>query len=171
MQRMGILMERKLRKYQNRLVDAGMGVILFAVWSVAKVNLYLGLSTFPMEELHKTALEFGISEKHLLLFIITIIAVILLCQLSVRLYVGLSAAAEGKGKPKSYSYLVLAVVLFIIEIQTAVQSFGVDRILAGEELSINLITGLCMEAASIYVLLELMTSGICVKKLRKKMKA
>ena len=171
MERMGNLMERKLRKRQNRLVDAGIGVILFAIWNVVKVNLYLGLSTFLIEEFHKAAAEYGISEKHMIIITIAIITAVLICQLTIRLYVGLSAIAEGTGKPKNYRYLVLVVVLLIMEIQTIYQGFDLDRVLAGEGMPENLITGLCMEAASMYVLLELLISGICVKKLRKKMKA
>ena len=163
-------MERELRKRQNLLVEAGMGVVLFAVWSVAKVNLYLGHSTFFLEELYRTAEQFGIKEKTFLIFMASFIAVILLVQLSIRLYIGLCASAEGKGKTKGWAYLVLTVVLLMIEGQTCWQSFGVERILGGEELSIDLVTGLCMELASLYVLLELLISGIRVKQLRKKMK-
>ena len=163
-------MEKELRKRQNLLVDAGMGVVLFAVWSVAKVNLYLGHSTFFLEELYRTAEQFGIKEKTFLIFMASFIAVILLAQLSIRLYIGLCASAEGKGKTKSWAYIVLATVLLMIEGQTCWQSFDVECILGGEELSFDLVTGLCMELASLYVLLELLISGIRVKQLRRKMK-
>ena len=163
-------MEKKLRKRQSLLVDAGMGVILFAVWSVAKVNLYLGHSSFVLEELYRTAEEFGINKKFFLIFMVSFVAVILLFQLGVRLYIGLCAAKEGKGTSKGWAYLVLAAALLIIDMQSYWQSFGVERILAGEGMSVNLISGLCMEAASMYILLELLISGICVKKLRRKMK-
>lgn len=163
-------MEKELRKCQNRLVDAGVGVILFAIWSVAKVNLYLGLSMFPIDQLYETADEVGINEKFFLAFMITIAAAILLWQLSTRLYIGLAAVAEGKGKKKGWGYLVLTAVLLIIDIQTSWENFIVERILAGEGLSVNLITGICMEAAAVYVMLELLISGIIVKKLRRQMK-
>ena len=164
-------MEKELRKRQNRLIDAGTGVILFAVWNVVKVNLYLGLSTFLTDEFHKAAAEYGISEKYLVIITISVIAGVLLCQLSIRLYVGLSAIAEGKGRPKNDRYLVLAVVLLIMEIQMVYQSFDLEHVLTGKGMSEIMITGLCLEAASMYVLLELLISGIYVKKLRKKMKA
>ena len=163
-------MEIELRKRQNRLVDAGVGVILFAIWSVAKVNLYLGLSMFPIDQLYETADQAGINEKFFLAFMITIVAAILLWQLSTRLYIGLAAVAEGKGKKKGWGYLVLTAVLLIIDIQTSWENFIVERILAGEGLSVNLITGICMEAAAVYAMLELLISGIIVKKLRRQMK-
>ena len=163
-------MEKELRKQQNLLVDAGTGVILFAVWSVVKVNLYLGLSLFPMEQLYEVAAEVGLSEKFFLAFLVTILVGILLWQFGIRLYIGLSAAAEGKGKNKSWMYLVVAALLLITELQFNWETFGVDRILAGEGLTANQIIGICMEIASAYVLLELLISGTRVKILRKKRK-
>ena len=163
-------MEKELRKCQHMLVEAGTGIILFAVWNVAKVNLYLGLSLFPTELLHTAAVEAGVDEKSLAIFTATLVALVMIFQLSVRLYIGLSATGEGKGKNKSWIYLVLTAVLLITNIRADWQTFGVERILAGEKMSVELITGICMEAASLYVLLELLISGIRVKKLRKQMK-
>ena len=164
-------MEKELRKRQNMLSEAGKGVVLFAVWGIAKVNLFFGLSTFlTVEEIYAAAAEVGISEKLFLGFILAIAAAILIWQLGARLYIGMSASAEGKGKTKGYRYLVLAVVLLVTDIQTAWQAFGEDVILAGEEISASFISGFCVELASVYVLLELLISGICVKRLRNKMK-
>ena len=162
-------MEKELRKCQNTLVEAGTGVILFAVWSVVKINLYFGLSTFDFEEVYHVAADFGLDEKMFLIIMVIVIAAILLWQLGIRTYIGLSAAAEGKGKTKGYGYLVWAAILVVTDIQINWQAFGVDRILAGEGISVNLITSLCMELASVYVLMELLISGIRVKRLRKKM--
>ena len=39
-------MDKKLRKRETLLADAGMGTILFAVWAVVKVNLYMGSMGF-----------------------------------------------------------------------------------------------------------------------------
>ena len=168
--RMGNLMEKKLRKQRHLLVEAGTGVILFAIWSVAKVNLYLGLSSFSLDDLYETAAELGINEKFFLVFMGVVVAAILLWHLSTRLYIGLSATAEGKGTPKGYGYLVLAAILLVTDLQSNWQAFGLDRVLAGEKMSMNLITSLCMEAASLYVLLELLISGFRVKQMCKKRK-
>lgn len=166
-------MSRKLRKQQNLLVDAGMGVILFAIWSVVQVNLYLGLSSFSVEEFRKAAESIGLGMLELdffIIFITVILVAILLWQLGIRLYIGLCATAEGKGTKKGWAYLVLAAMLLVINLRSSFQIFIVDRLLAGEKLSVNLVTCICMEAASLYVLLELLISGIRVKMLRKKMK-
>ena len=167
---MGNLMEKELRKRQILLAEAGVGVILFAVWNITKVNLYFGLTPLPVEVLYEEAAKNGISEKFLIISLIIVAVGILLWQLCIRLYIGTSAAAEGKGKKKGYAYLVWAVVLLVSDFHINWQAFDVQSILAGEEISVNQSMSICMEAASAYVLLQLLISGIRVKKLRKKMK-
>lgn len=165
--RLGVFMEKDLIKHQNMLVDAGTGVLLFAIWNVAKVNLYLGLSLFPIEEVYEVAAQYEINAQFFLILIVAIIAVILLFQLGIRMFIGLAAIAEGKGKPKGWNYLLLAVFLLLTDLQTYWQAFDVDRIMAGEEISVDMIASLCMEAVSMYILVELIISGFRVKKLKK----
>ena len=78
--RLGVFMEKDLIKHQNMLVDAGTGVLLFAIWNVAKVNLYLGLSLFPIEEVYEVAAQYEVNAQFFLILIVAIIAVILLFQ-------------------------------------------------------------------------------------------
>ena len=167
---MGNHMEKELRKWQNLLVDAGTGVILFAAWSVVRVNLYLAFLPISMEDIYNVAAEVGINKTFFIVFMLVLVAGILLWQLSIRLYIRLSATAEGQGKQKGYAYLVVAAVLFVTNLQFNWQTYGVDQILAGEMLSVEQIVSLCMEAAAMYVLIELLISGIRVKILKKKMK-
>ena len=63
-------MEKELRKRQSQLVEAGAGVILFAIWSMAKVNLFLGLSSISMDDLYDVAVEVGIDEIYFLVFMV-----------------------------------------------------------------------------------------------------
>ncbi len=168
------LMEKELRKRQSHLTQAGTGVMLFAAWRVISVNLYLGLGMLPLEMIHEAAAEFGLNEKFFLIFLIALVACVLLWQLSIRMYIGLSAAAEGKGKTKGWLYLAVTAVVMAAELQMAWVAFDIDRILAGEAMEINVIISTIisffMELASAYVLLELLLSGVRVKLLRKKMK-
>ena len=168
------LMEKELRKRQSHLTQAGTGVMLFAAWRVISVNLYLGLGMLPLEMIHEAAAEFGLNEKFFLIFLIALVACVLLWQLSIRMYIGLSATAEGKGKTKGWLYLAVTAVVMAAELQMAWVAFDIDRILAGEAMEINVIISTIisffMELASAYVLLELLLSGVRVKLLRKKMK-
>lgn len=167
---MGNLMEKELRKRQNMLVEAGTGVILLAVWSLVKVNLYLALSSISLDDLYAVAEEVGLNKTFFLIFMIVTVLGVLLVYLGVRLYIGLSAAAEGKGKPKGYGYLVMAVVLLVTDVQSSYNTFWADRIQAGDAMTFDLFASFCMEAFSAYVLLELVISGIRVKQLSKKRK-
>ena len=160
-------MEKKLRKRENLLVDAGKGVILFAVWSVAKVNLYLGMSSFILEELHKAALEYGVSEKVLLLLMGSLLAVILLWMLGSRLYIGLNAIAEGKGKKKGWAYLVLTAILLLTDMQSFWQVNLVSFLFGGLKNAFSMSVSFVLELVSLYILLELLICGIRVKRLRK----
>ena len=160
-------MEKKLRKRENLLVDAGKGVILFAVWSVAKVNLYLGMSSFILEELHKAALEYGISEKALIVLMGSLLAVILLWMLGSRLYIGLNAIAEGKGKKKGWAYLVLTAILLLTDMQSFWQVNLVSFLFGGLKNAFSMSVSFVLELVSLYILLELLICGIRVKRLRK----
>ena len=167
---MGKLMEKELRKRQILLSEAGVGVILFAVWRVVSVNLYLGFGELPLEIVYEVATEYGFNENFFLFFMVAVIVISQIWQLSIRLYIGLSATAEGKGKNKNCVYLVVAAMLVIGDFQFFWEALGLDRMLVGEALEIGASIGIFAELASIYVLLELLISGVCVKLLRKKMK-
>ena len=165
--RLEVTMKKELIKHQNMLVDAGTGVILFAIWSVVKVNLYLALSLFPMEELNELIASYGLDKDFFLIMMGTIVAIILLWQLGIRMFIGMAAIAEGKGKQKSCAYLVMAALLLITDLHTIWQAFGLDHLMIGEEMTLNRITSLCIECVSVYVLLELIITGIRVKKQKK----
>ena len=167
---MGNFMEKELRKRQNMLVESGTGVILLAVWSLIKVNLYLALAGISMDDLNDVAAELGINETFFLIFMIVAVSGVLLYNLMIRLYIGISASAEGKGTPKGYGYLVLAVVVLITDLQTSYHAFWLDLVRSGMGMTFDQFVSLCMEAVSAYVMLELLISGIRVKQLRKKMK-
>ena len=163
-------MEKKLRKQQNQLVDAGTGVILFAVWSVAKVNLFLSVSSFFLDELYDYAAQYGISEKFLLGTIAVITVGILLWQLCTRIYIGINAIAEGKGQKKGWAYLVLTAFFVITDVQTQWHIFITNFIMTGDGFTPSMVVSFCLEVVSIYVLMDLLISGIRVKRLRKTMK-
>jgi hypothetical protein len=160
-------MDKKLRKRETLLADAGAGVILFVVWSIAKVNLYLGVSGFFLDDVNRYAVENGINKTFLVAFIGVIFIGVLLWQLCTRLYIGVCAIKESRGKSKGWVYLVVAAALLISEVQTF---WGM--LMPGTHDSIgNAIMAVCLEAASVFVLLELLVSGIYVKYLRKQKKA
>lgn len=162
-------MERKLRKQQSLLVDAGTGVILFGIWGVAKINLYLGLSPVFQEALHIMAQEIEIDEKTIAAILWILVAMWLVMEMVVRLYVGISAMAEGRGKKKGYLYLVVAASLLGVTLSQGWSTFGPEA-LAKSGINMSLILSFCMELISAYVILELLIAGIRVKRLKKILK-
>lgn len=162
-------MERKLRKQQSLLVDAGTGVILFGIWGVAKINLYLGLSPIFLEALHIMAQEIEIDEKIIAAILWILVAMWLVMEMGVRLYVGISAMAEGRGKKKGYLYLVVAASLLGVTLSQGWSTFGPEA-LAKSGINMSLILSFCMELVSVYVILELLIAGIRVKRLKKLLK-
>ena len=159
-------MERILRKQQNLLVDAGMGVIMFGIWGVAKVNMYLAMSSEFAEAWRVTAMESQPGEEFIMIGIGILIAVLLVSDLAMRLYIGLSAVADGKGKKKGYAYLLLTAVFLGASLQSSWHMYhaGVQQI------GVTQIMGFLLEMASLYVLLEVLIAGFRVKRLRRKMK-
>lgn len=162
-------MERKLRKQQSLLVDAGTGVILFGVWGIAKVFLYLGLSPTFLEGLHIITQEMEMDEKTFSAILWFMFAIWLTIEMIVRLYVGLSAIAEGKGKKKGYCYLIVAAAMLGTTLSQGWEAFGPEA-LVKSNIDMSLILSFCMELASVYVILELLVAGIRVKRMKKMLK-
>lgn len=163
-------MEKQLRKQQNRLADAGWGTILFGIWSVIKVNMYLGLASSFVSELYQGAEAFGELKDFVLGFFWFVFAMILVFYLAVRSYIGLAAMAEGKGKKKGCGYLIVTVGLVVMTLMDIWNIYIEDYLVNMQDITMNLITGFCLELASLYVLLEVLVAGLRVKQLKKKRK-
>lgn len=160
-------MDKKLRKYENLLVNSGGGVILFAVWGVAKVNLFMGLSSSFLGEVEKAALENGVDGDTIMAVMGVVAALILLWQLCTRLYIGINAIAEGKGKKKGWAYLVMTGFFLVTDIQAQWQILVANFSNNWAGFNISMPIAFLLEMVSVYGLVELLVSGIWVKKLRK----
>lgn len=158
-------MEKELRKQQNLLVDAGIGVIMFGIWGVAKINMYLAMSSEFAEAWRITVQESKPGEEFLLTGVWILIAVLLISSLSLRLYIGLSAVADGKGKKKGNAYLLLTVVFLVFSLQTSWHTY-----LEVQQIDFNEVMCFFLDVASLYVILEVLIAGFRVKRLRRKMK-
>lgn len=159
-------MEKKLRKREAQLVDAGRGVILFGIWEVAQVNMFLAMSS-EFKEAWQTALQIaGVDVKVYTVGLWVFVVFVLLLQLLPRLYIGFSAVADGKGRKKGNAYIVLAAVLLVFNLQTSwISNFsGISQV------SVNMIVRLLLNVVSLYIMVELLIAGIGVKRLRKMMK-
>lgn len=164
--RMGKRMEKELRKRQSLLVDTGMGMVMFGIWSVVKINMYLALSSVFSEALQITTQALEPDEPYFIMGFWIIIAVFLVGNLSLHLYIGLSAVADGKGRKKGYAYILLTAALLASNLQTNWYVYRTGL----RQITINSFMGIFLDMASLYVIVELLITAIRVKRLRKKMK-
>lgn len=153
--------EVKMRRYQNLLTVSGLGVIAFALWSVLKTIMLMVMKKDDFGKIFDDISD----DATLKTIVIVTIAVVLLVDLLIRLFVGLSARAEGFGKKKGYAYIVFAVLLAILSLVSLVLIFF-D---VGEKSITELTVSVIVEATSLIVIIELLVAAFTVKKLKKEL--
>lgn len=147
--------ERKMRRYQNLLTVSGLGVIIFGLWSVLKTILLLFMKEGILSEIP--------DDTFVRVMFFLILGGILLIDVLIRLYVGLSARAEGFGKKKGYGYVVIAILMALASLTSLVLIFFDSN----EQSIWELIVSVIVEATSLVVTIELLVAAFTVKKLKK----
>ena len=149
--------ERKMRRYQNLLTVSGLGVIIFGLWSVLKTILLLFMKEGILSEIP--------DDTFVRVMFFLILGGILLVDVLIRLYVGLSARAEGFGKKKGYGYVIIAILMALASLTSLVLIFFDTN----EQSIWELIVSVIVEATSLVVTIELLVAAFTVKKLKKEM--
>lgn len=149
--------ERKMRRYQNLLTVSGLGVIIFGLWSVLKTILLLFMKEGILSEIP--------DDTFVRVMFFLILGGILLIDVLIRLYVGLSARAEGFGKKKGYGYVIIAILMALASLTSLVLIFFDTN----EQSIWELIVSVIVEATSLVVTIELLVAAFTVKKLKKEM--
>lgn len=149
--------ERKMRRYQNLLTVSGLGVIIFGLWSVLKTILLLFMKEGILSEIP--------DDTFVRVMFFVILGGILLVDVLIRLYVGLSARAEGFGKKKGYGYVVIAILMALASLTSLVLIFFDTN----EQSLWELIVSVIVEATSLVVTIELLVAAFTVKKLKKEL--
>ena len=138
-------MEEKIKRCQSGLYYGGLAYIEFAVWTVLKVASYKFLG--EGEEL-RAAFE-GIEQiegvNTDMVINITLILVIII-DLSFRLFVGMSAIGESKGKRKGWIYLIF--VIFMIFYSTYVNIQTISTLKVTPDNVISIVSSLFIEVTS-----------------------
>lgn len=156
-------METQLRRNQIALVTLGTGTILFGVWSVIKTVLYL-LAGPSLD----SALEGDPSLTPIIkFFIFLILSLLMLIDLSLRLFVGRAARAEGMGKKPKSAYLYLAGLLLafsaVVDLYSLYSFFtGTLKNQSGLDYAVSML----VELNSLVLLAGLIVTGRRVRKLR-----
>ena len=162
-------MDVKIRKAQTNLVSAGVGILVFAVWSVVRTTIFY----FSGES---TLLD-GVPEDvrtNLLIKITTIIMLVIvtLVDLLFRVNISRSAIAEGKGIKKKNGYLVCAMFLVLVySAAIAIYAVGaIGKINDIELLKMETLITLIVDSTSLYMLLLMIVSAFRLRKLLRQKK-
>lgn len=154
-------MSGKIRKCRSVLVYAGIGTMIFAVWSVIKLAL---LFIFDSEDSQKLldALEVQ-QEIRIPIEIATVIFMAL--GALVFFFVGKAAVREGKGRKRGFGYIVFACVLAAVVLLGIIEEFSTEtvRISAYETIGSALI-----DISSLIALCDIIYYGIRLKTAEKK---
>ena len=133
----------------------------FGIWSLVKISLFLA-------NVDENLLRwlFGINGISLTVTVYVLLAVIVLIDMGVRAYVGLSARAEGYGKKKGSLYLIVALAAAVVNAFTlyliAVSTSFVNSILV-------VVAAIAIEATSIAALVLVVVSALRLRHISKKL--
>lgn len=154
----------QLRKNQDTLKIVGLGVMAFGAWSIVKSILY---TTAQWSSIKEEIVVPEANETIAKMVYIFMIAVTMVVEIAVRLYIGRSAIAEGKGERRRPGYVVVAFLITAIGLTLTVTAFVVPGIRM--ELNLDLLASLFVEITSAVVTFEMCWSAIRVRKLRRQL--
>jgi len=157
-------METELRRRRINLLTLGAGVIAFGIWSVLKTYLYIMVDPIPM--------EFDVPEqfqKKALIVAYVMVTVILLFDLGLRSYIGLSARAEGLGKKEGNAYIVVTAMMLIVNIAAWIVYLFLYNYDDGHEALMDYVVSLVVDFTSIVILAQLLYNAILVRRLSREL--
>lgn len=145
----------KLRRYSNRLVMSGIGIMILGIWESIRMvmNIYLqrySIWQFLKEQLPEISdgLPPEIAHKTLLIIFCAFVIIIFLAylfSLILHLYMGMSAIADGRQRKKKFFYLLLAVMIICLSFfsqKSTDQSLTADKTEAEQNLDTAFATDL-----------------------------
>ncbi|MCR5503246.1 MAG: hypothetical protein K6F53_09570 [Lachnospiraceae bacterium] len=160
-------MEKEIRRRQSILSITGIGVIFFGLWNFIKINLYFFLA--PDKVLAGYDPDSGVSEK--LVFVLSYVFCIFvaLIGLFIRLWIGRAAIREARDLPFRSGYPKLGIFLLILQFAFLVIDFvGLNL---KTETVFDFIASLIVDLTSFFMLWELVSSAIKLRKLKRALQA
>ena len=155
--------QAKKMRLQHTLSIAGIGVFAFCVWSLAKITIFLYLVDEATLQQTISGL-LGIKDLQITTALYISLVVIVIVDVVVRGYVGLSARAEGHGKKKGSFYLVVAVLAAIANICSLVAiAFGTTLVLS----PLNMVVSIIVEATAVAALVLVVRSAVALRRMDK----
>ena len=170
----------KLRRNQNTLIIVGTGTIAFGVWSFV-TTLGMTLITRPdnisgyMSAMQSGGVEItDMSETAMFWTTVVISGILLIIDVSARLFVGFSAISVGRGTRHSRWYIVIALFSILgngISVLIILYSFQLDTedsvaaLSNNSAVSNNTFSGVIIELTSTIMLIEMLAASVRVRKL------
>ena len=157
-------METELRRRRIELLTLGSGIIAFGVWSVLKTFLYVWVAPLTGE------LDVAQQYRSLVLAVsYGLIALIVLIDLRLRLYIGLSARKEGVGKRVGKTYIIVAAFVLAVNIVTWIATVFVYRYQEEQQALMDYIVSLAVDLTSMALMGRLLHNAIRVRQLRRQL--
>ncbi len=161
-------MDVKIRKAQSNLVSAGVGILVFAVWSVVRTTIFY----FSGESTLLDSVPEDARTNLLIRITIIMLVIVTLVDLLFRVNISRSAIAEGKGIKKKNGYLVCAMFLVLVySAAIAIYAAGaIGKINDIELLKMETLITLIVDSTSLYMLLLMIVSAFRLRKLLRQKK-
>ena len=176
----------KIRKCRDILVTGGIALIAFGVWTVIQGvleiseflgNLLNGMTYEGLSEAEMEMLREMISDRSLLYGVVGLAILLTAIDLAIRIYVGLSARAAGLQKRKKNGkerngivWIILGFLLAAIGIYSLVNILLTTGGIVQEYSVLYYVILLFVEVTSLVVTVELMITGIRLRRLTGKQK-
>ena len=177
----------KIRKYRDTLVTGGLAITAFGIWTVIKslmeaftiLRPLIGNMSFEnLTQVQVKQLREMVADNSLFYFLILLIFIFLVADLSVRVYVGLSARAIGLQKKKRNGkersgivWLIFGVILTAFGVYSLIVSLTSAEELLRTYSIMYFVVSLFVDVTSIFVTAELIVTGFKLRGLTKKQKA
>ncbi len=152
-------MDKELRRNQNTLVMSGIGVIVFGVWSLIRFLMYILINARYLRA------ELGLESGTEYAVFYLVVALLLLADLGLRVYVGCAAIREGMKDKAGRVYVAIAVFLAASAAFSAYQDF-----LTFSEAYTDVADGYAATLAditSLVILVQLVISSLRLKRMRR----
>jgi len=157
-------MDAELRKRESVLFYSGMALIVFTLWSVTK-TIIAGIVN-PAEWKGVFTDIVGYQQRRIFfLFAMVIYALVVAVEIVFHFYIGISSIKDSRGETKSIAYIIVACIFLLLNIAAMVYTYFIDRI---EHFGMNELASLIIDTTSLYILVEIIISGIQIRSIRKK---
>ena len=144
-----------LRKHRDTLYISGNGIMIFGAWSLIQSFFY---ATILKQELKDMV---GLDSTYPESLISIVMFVLVAIELMFRLYIGFSARAVSKGKNKSLAYIIVCILVTLYYVSILIVNIS-DPTRYG---ILRYIITILLDLTSLYIHVEVVYSGIIVRKI------